>query len=485
MRGRGAGAGSGGRDFKFGIHDLDRQYSYVIRPGTVILIAGHPGAGKTTFAALTCFANASEGKPCLYISFNEERRKFMEWMKGLGFDFSGLESEGMFKFVKLPILTEDTLFSTLMSVIAENVSRFKPAVIVIDSITPMGEVLGPESARARSFLQNFITSLARRIEGVVVLVAEIPLSSERVSLGSAEFVADMVVIMKHRIEGSRLVRVMELRKVRGAPINVAEIPFAIREGEGIRVFTPPIMRGEARPRAEVKYVFGCRLFADAVDHLHPGSTVVLLTPPKARGLGAAGIALLDLIVRYGLKVALISYRLTSAEVKHYFNEFLTMYGIGNTERLWRHVVSAEGVNPTAHSLEEVLHKVLDTLERKPDVVVLHGVENLFMVYRDKLKAYNNLFNIVQHHKSLGVMTVIHATKTTEGLGDVLSNLADVVIEEFYKPHERLGTLYPNTYIWSVGKQPRTVGVEEVRECVEDLLTNLRKAACREGGGGGG
>ncbi len=478
-------AGVGKRSFKLGVHDLDRQYSHVIRPGTVILIAGHPGAGKTTFAALTCFVNASNGKPCLYISFNEEKEKFMEWIRGLGFDFSSLESRGLFKFVKLPILTEDTLFSTLMGVIAENVSRFRPAVIVIDSITPMGEVLGPESARARSFLQNFITNLAKRINGIVVLVAEIPLSTERVSLGSAEFVADMVVIMKHRIEGSRLVRIMELRKVRGAPINVAEIPFAIREGEGIRVFTPPIMRGEARPNTEVKYVLGCRLFTDTINHLHPGSTLVFLTPPKARGLGVAGIALLELVARYGLKVALISYRLTSAEVKHYFNEFLTRYGVENVERLWRHIVSAEGVNPTAHSLEEVLHKVLDTLERGPDVVVLHGVENLFMVYRDKLKAYNSLFNIVQHHKSLGVMTVIHATKTIDEISNILSNLADVVIEEFYKPHERLGTLYPYTYVWSIGKQPRTIGVEEVRECVEDLLASLRRIARRGEGGGEG
>ncbi len=80
-----------------------------------------------------------------------------------------------------------------------------------------------------------------------------------------------------------------------------------------------------------------------------------------------------------------------------------------SDNLWKHIVYAEGVNPTTHSLEEVLNRVLDALRRKPNVMVLHEVENLFIVCRNPQKTYNNLFNIIQHNKTLGVLTVLLAS----------------------------------------------------------------------------
>ena len=75
------------------------------------------------------------------VLFNEERDKFLEWMRRLSFDFTELESKGLFKYIKLPVLTEDTLFSDLMDVLVENIHKFKPLIVVIDSITPVSEIL--------------------------------------------------------------------------------------------------------------------------------------------------------------------------------------------------------------------------------------------------------------------------------------------------------------------------------------------------------
>ncbi len=465
----------GGGKFLFGVQDLDKHYSHAIRPGTIILVAGHPGAGKTTFAAKMCYVNALRGKPCLYVSFNEERDKFLEWMRGLGFDFTELENRGLFKYIKLPVLTEDTLFSDLMDVLVENIHKFKPLIVVIDSITPVSEILGEKGAKVRSFLQNFLTNLSRSIQGVIMLVAEIPLSTEYVSLGSAEFVADIVIIMKHRVEGSRLVRTMELRKVRGVAISVAEIPFAIREGEGIRVFTPPIMRRSTGPDLSKSIKLRCTALKDVLDHIHPGMSLSYITPTSARGPGYLLIPLIDIIMRHRLKVALISYRLTSAELRHYFEEFLRRIGTEFvSEELWKHVVCAEGVNPTTHSLEEVLHKVLDALRKKPNVMILHGVENLFIVYGNPQKTYNSLFNIVQHNKTLGVFTVLLASAVDEQVRNMLSNIADIVVSESYEITAPTGKLHPRTYIWASGSVPRILSYEEVLECLEELKKGFSK-----------
>ncbi len=94
-----------------------------------------------------------------------------------------------------------------------------------------------------------------------------------------------MIIMKHRVEGSRLVRTMELRKVRGVAISVAEIPFAIREGKGIRVFTPPIMRRSTGPDLSKSIKLGRAVLEDVLDHIHPGMSLSYITPSSARGPG--------------------------------------------------------------------------------------------------------------------------------------------------------------------------------------------------------
>ncbi len=471
----------GNSRFLFGVKDLDKHYSHAIKPGTIILVAGHPGAGKTTFAAKMCYTNALAGKSCLYVSFNEERDKFLEWMKGLGFDFTELENKGLFKFIKLPVLTEDTLFSDLMDILVENIHKFKPLIVVIDSITPVGEILGEKGAKMRSFLQNFLTNLSRTLHGVIVLVAEIPLSTEYISLGSAEFVADIVIIMKHKVEGSRLVRTMELRKVRGVAISVAEIPFAIREGEGIRVFTPPIMRRGIGPNLRKSYELRCTMLKDVLDHIHPGMSLSYMTPTMAKGPGYLLIPLIDFALHHNLRIALISYRLTSAELRHYFGEFLKRIGMEDIgSKLWKQVVYAEGVNPTTHSLEEVLHRVLDALKRRPDIMVLHGVENLFIVYGNPQKTYNSLFNIIQHNKTLGVITVLLATMVDDRIKNMLSNIADIVLCETYGTSGSIGKLHPQVYVWVSGNVPKILGYEEVLECLEEIKENIN----REGNGGG-
>jgi len=61
------------KKFVFGIKDLDRRFKNTLTEGSTVLVAGHPGVGKTTFAATICHENAKSGSTCLYISLDERR----------------------------------------------------------------------------------------------------------------------------------------------------------------------------------------------------------------------------------------------------------------------------------------------------------------------------------------------------------------------------------------------------------------------------
>ena len=63
--------------FTWGIPGLDRLFGSTLTPGTTVVVAGNHGAGKTTFATTMCYANARRGYPCLYITLQEPREKFV------------------------------------------------------------------------------------------------------------------------------------------------------------------------------------------------------------------------------------------------------------------------------------------------------------------------------------------------------------------------------------------------------------------------
>ena len=59
-----------------------------------MLVAGHPGAGKTTLAAQFIYAGLKNEEPGLYISLSERKDDFIRHMKKLGIDFETYEEKG-------------------------------------------------------------------------------------------------------------------------------------------------------------------------------------------------------------------------------------------------------------------------------------------------------------------------------------------------------------------------------------------------------
>ncbi|MEM2297511.1 MAG: ATPase domain-containing protein [Ignisphaera sp.] len=62
----------------FGIEALDKMISDALRFPSLVVVAGHPGAGKTTLASSICYANALKNLKCLYLSFQEDKEKTIQ-----------------------------------------------------------------------------------------------------------------------------------------------------------------------------------------------------------------------------------------------------------------------------------------------------------------------------------------------------------------------------------------------------------------------
>ncbi|MEM4763185.1 MAG: ATPase domain-containing protein, partial [Desulfurococcaceae archaeon] len=162
-------------DFTIGVEGLNYLTGRIIPPYT-ILVAGHPGAGKTTLGATICYSNAVRGKKCLYVSFYEEKDKLYAYMERLGIKLRDAESRGLLKFLRLPATMDaENLANTLSKTIMEGFQ-----VVVIDSITVLLESLR-ENVEKRAWLLNYFYQLPSVFNGLLVLISELPFGEEKLT----------------------------------------------------------------------------------------------------------------------------------------------------------------------------------------------------------------------------------------------------------------------------------------------------------------
>ncbi|HDI02259.1 MAG TPA: hypothetical protein ENF93_01295, partial [Ignisphaera sp.] len=374
-----------------------------IQPGSLLVILGHPGAGKTTFAAKVLYENIRAlAIKTLYISLAETHEKFISNMKRLRIDFKELEHRGFFEFIHVPSIAAEDAIEFIMKTLSEKILSEGTKIAVIDSITPLLNVLG--TSRGRAFLHAALYDLINASKGVLILIADLPWGRESVELGGIEFIADAVLVFKTRIERGMLSRYIEIRKFRGAPIPLAEIPFAIIEGEGIRIF--PILPTEEIPplSTEKCYITKCRYLDEAWGGVPEGANISIVYPQNANiPLTIFGL-LAKLIIENDLRTAIISFEIPAEGLAQALKAASSIYNL-NIEKLEKNIVLEKSFNPTTYSLQELTGLVLSHIERaKAELIIIHGLETLYAIYPKEL-FMSISYNVAQYLKKLGIIVI--------------------------------------------------------------------------------
>ncbi len=462
--------------FTWGIEALDTLLRSALTPGSSILLAGNPGTGKTTLAATICYKNALRGKPCLYTTFHEEKERFVNLMRKFGMDFEQLERQGLFRFFRLPLVSDEGMVSDIVVSITELAEKQGAKVVIVDSFTPLGKAVNGD-IRARTLLQNFFYNLARAIDGIVVLIAEVPLGQETIALGDVEFVTDTVIILKHRIAKGMIVRTLEIRKSRGAPLTLVEIPFSIVDNRGIVVHVPPLINELKPPRMEVRIKLPCKALTEAIDHLHPGHYVYIVTPPDARSYKYIMLLITATILANNLRTLIVSYHWSPeeyAEALRSISKRVLQHDIEHSSDVLaklRRLIAIESLNPAAMSLEELYSRELTRVEEyRPQMVIFDRVDVVSSIHgiRDYEKYFAYLRNELLYFRQLGVLTVRLSALVDKGIYRREASIADAVLKLEYR---RKGTtLVPYLYAWRCGREPRTLNPEDLHACLVEAKT---------------
>lgn len=227
--------GAGHVQFRSGNTDLDQMLHGGLESGTITLITGPSGVGKSTVAAMVAAVAAQDGHRASVFQFEEELDGYLGRLRTLDIDVDGpLRSENLRveQIEPLRYLADEFMADLLQRVDEENID-----LVVIDSVTGFDMALNPDEAVHRP-LHTLAKSLSRR--GItVLLVNENHAFGEDFQISSRDIshLADNVIFFRYVHGGDTLEKLIGILKKRMSDFERVQRRFEIAPG-GFRVGKP-------------------------------------------------------------------------------------------------------------------------------------------------------------------------------------------------------------------------------------------------------
>jgi len=233
------------RQLPTGVPGLDQILGGGMPEFSFNVIAGAPGAGKTTLASQIMFALASPDRPALYFTVvGEPPLKMLRYQQQYSFFDLARVNESI-RYVNLSQEIVAGSLETLLARIVQEVETTSPGVVIVDSFRTVSQA-AERAPNSDLDLQHFVQQLAVRLTGweaTTFLVGEYQLSETEHN--PVFTVADGLLWLAQSLDRNSIVRKMQVIKMRGqAPIPGLHT-FRIT-GDGVQVFPRVIVGPEEK-----------------------------------------------------------------------------------------------------------------------------------------------------------------------------------------------------------------------------------------------
>ncbi|HEX5474423.1 MAG TPA: ATPase domain-containing protein [Vicinamibacterales bacterium] len=340
------------RKLPTGVPGLDSVLGGGLPEYSFNLIAGDPGAGKTTLCHQIMFANATAERPALFFTIvGEPPLKMLRYQQQFSF-FDIAMIDRAVHFVNLTEQATNDLGGTLETIERE-VQRLSPAFVIVDSFRSlMRRISQPGSMDLDTFLHRLSVRLASW-EATTFLVGEY--TSDEAQEHPTFTVADGIVWLSQNVNRNSMVRKLQVMKQRGQEVLPGLHTFRITD-HGLRVF-PRTIKPFERAGTHPPQLISSGI--DGIDELLGGGilqgSAVLVAGPSGSGKSTVGLQFLADGVKHQEHGVLAMFE----ESTEKYIEQAKSIGIDLGEMAKAGAIKLIYLRPLDLSIDETLHEIQD------------------------------------------------------------------------------------------------------------------------------
>ncbi len=212
-----------------GIIEFDKIIGGGFPKGSVVLLAGSSGVGKTIFAFRWLFEGVRNNENGIYVTVTEPLFKSVKNLETMSFyDRSAIEQERL-KIIDIRELYDKKSFDSekILSFIEESVKQTNAKRLCIDSITAIAYNID-DKAKIREFIFKLGKILAA-LGCTTILTSEVSGQNQYSVYNVEEYISDAILRLDFVKVKDELQRMMQVIKVRGRGYKAEDIYFNISE----------------------------------------------------------------------------------------------------------------------------------------------------------------------------------------------------------------------------------------------------------------
>jgi len=210
-----------------GLRELDEITNGGYYRGSITIIAGHTGTGKTTFGLHFVYKNALEGKKAVFITFEESLSSIIRAAKSYGMDLD---------IVKDRLIIKDWIPESLSPVyffakIKELIEEEKPDVLFIDSMSSLQEHMNKEELGK---MIRYLQLMVKRLGIAACLTLNVGSDFATLPYTGLSTLADNIIFLKYEF-GDEVRNKLVVLKTRGSKHSKRIYSYEITD-RGVRIY---------------------------------------------------------------------------------------------------------------------------------------------------------------------------------------------------------------------------------------------------------
>lgn len=421
-----------------GIEGLDVVLKGGVPRRRLFLVAGEPGAGKTTLGLQFLMEGLRQKESVLYVALSETREEILAIAKSRGWDLEGLHIVELTSLdPPLEMETHQTLFHAHEVELHETIHNLlkaiallKPKRIVFDSLSELRMLSGNELRYRKQilFLKNHFVDM----QCTVVLLDD--QGRDEASLHIASIVHGIIKLTQNPRQFGPDHRRLRVIKMRGLDFFEGFHDYTIERG-GLRVYPRLVVKPHPAPKRSHRPLGSGKKELDALwgGGLDEGGSVLILGP-SGTGKSIVACHYLHSQASAGRKVSLFSFDETPTAIL----ERCRKLGLRLDQFIRRGTLRMHPVIPTETVPGELKQQIRKDVETGSELVVLDSLSGYIHGLPEQMDALVYLQELIQFLRSRNTTALfVYCHSGLLGLRDAqildLSYLADgIMLLRYYE-----------------------------------------------------